>query len=410
MADEAMALACGGGTNDAGVIGKSVCSFFTACYLAVDFERVDCGAPPFASGASSVGPPVLRRSSAATATACRGPCFATWAVGARPKKSSPGPSPISKRSCRGPPGTHRSPWPSFESCRAGWPRRRRCCWVATTTCRRYCRQLASTWPGATLTWPGPPLAGGCASSAATGFGPRPCSACWSRPSSDEATWIRRPRRQSSWTPVPAAWGSPLDAEAARQRARVSAARGDTATAVTALEDALDGLAAADLPLLKASMHLQLAHLREAAGDRAEALVDRRAAAALLGRLDVVVAAEDAALLGRLGIEGARRPVGMGCRVATLERDGEWWTAGCGDTRVRLRDSKGLRYLADLISHAGTERHALDLVDVVEGVATADLRIDRRRLGTRASSSARTAVLRTACGWSSSATRWRTPWP
>ncbi|HEV2087160.1 MAG TPA: hypothetical protein VGR21_02495, partial [Cryptosporangiaceae bacterium] len=40
MTDEAMALACGGATKDAGVVGKSVCSFFTACYVAADFERV----------------------------------------------------------------------------------------------------------------------------------------------------------------------------------------------------------------------------------------------------------------------------------------------------------------------------------------------------------------------------------
>lgn len=41
MLDEAMSLACGAGTKDEGVIGKSVCSFFTACYFTADFERVE---------------------------------------------------------------------------------------------------------------------------------------------------------------------------------------------------------------------------------------------------------------------------------------------------------------------------------------------------------------------------------
>jgi len=82
------------------------------------------------------------------------------------------------------------------------------------------------------------------------------------------------------------------------------------------------------------------------------------------------------MLDRLGVKAVGRPVRVGCRVATLERDGVWWTAGCGDTRVRLHDSKGLRYLAELVGHPGVERHALDLVDRIEGIGD----VDRRALG------------------------------
>src|SRR5690606_29226868 len=39
MLDEAMALVCGPG-DDIDTAGKSVCSFFTACYVACDFDRV----------------------------------------------------------------------------------------------------------------------------------------------------------------------------------------------------------------------------------------------------------------------------------------------------------------------------------------------------------------------------------
>jgi hypothetical protein len=47
--------------------------------------------------------------------------------------------------------------------------------------------------------------------------------------------------------------------------------------------------------------------------------------------------------------------------------------------VRLRDTKGLRYLAALVASPGVERHALDLVDRVEGVALPG-GVDRRALG------------------------------
>ena len=171
----------------------------------------------------------------------------------------------------------------------------------------------------------------------------------------------------------------LAAEAARHRARVQAARGRTAETVESLHEALAQVAALDLPLLRMSLHLDLARMHEAAGDRAEAVIEARAANALLARLDVVLAADDTALLARL-VEERTEPVSPACRVATLVPDGGWWTAGCGDTSVRLRDTKGMRYLAELVAHPGAERHALDLVDVVEGVPDPQTGIDRRRLG------------------------------
>ena len=58
MLDESMALACAGGSNDPWALGKSVCSFYTACGYTADFERVACrGARPSASAASSTSNP-----------------------------------------------------------------------------------------------------------------------------------------------------------------------------------------------------------------------------------------------------------------------------------------------------------------------------------------------------------------
>lgn len=48
----------------------------------------------------------------------------------------------------------------------------------------------------------------------------------------------------------------------------------------------------------------------------------------------------------------------------------------GGTSVRIRSTKGLCYLAELVANPGIERHALDLVDRVEGVGD----VPRRSLG------------------------------
>ena len=172
----------------------------------------------------------------------------------------------------------------------------------------------------------------------------------------------------------------LSGEAARLRARVQAARGELTRAIASVQEAQDQLGNAALPWLRVTLHLDLARWHEAAGERAAAAVEGCAAAALLARLDVTLPAEDSAMLFRLGVDVAPRPVNSGCRVAVLERDGASWAVEYGQMMVRLRDSKGLRYLAELVAHPGSERHAIDLVDVVEGVPSAGTGLNRRRLG------------------------------
>jgi hypothetical protein len=169
----------------------------------------------------------------------------------------------------------------------------------------------------------------------------------------------------------------VTAEAARVRARVRAAQGDTDGATSALQEALRDLGNRDLPRLRSAIHLDLARIYDGTGDNAASVVEARAATAVLARIDVVLAASDRQLLDRLG---AGRTPPSACQAAMLTPSGSWWTAACGDTRVRLHDTKGLRYLAELIAHPGVERQALDLVDLVEGLAPADAGLDRRRLG------------------------------
>jgi hypothetical protein len=166
----------------------------------------------------------------------------------------------------------------------------------------------------------------------------------------------------------------LRARSAGARARVAAANGDVAGAIAMLETVVHDVDPVRLAWMHANLLIELARLRELDGDIACARLDAEAAAAALRGLDVVVPADASELLARL-VTHAARPT---ADVATLRREGKWWQAACGGTGVRLHDSKGLAYVADLIANAGAERHALDLVDRVEGVDPGGL--DRRALG------------------------------
>jgi len=170
----------------------------------------------------------------------------------------------------------------------------------------------------------------------------------------------------------------LEARAASAQARALAANGDLTEAIEILDASLARVDPDRLPWLRATLLLELARLREQAGDAAGATLDAEAAAAALAALDVVVEAGDAALLDRLCRPDRRG--GLAAATAVLARDGDkWWTASYRGAQVRLPITKGLGYLAELVAHPGVERHVFDLVDRVEGTA-ASADPDRRALG------------------------------
>lgn len=51
-------------------------------------------------------------------------------------------------------------------------------------------------------------------------------------------------------------------------------------------------------------------------------------------------------------------------TVTLGREGEYWTVTSASGELRFRDTKGLRYLAQLIANPGVEVHAMELVSEV----------------------------------------------
>jgi len=161
----------------------------------------------------------------------------------------------------------------------------------------------------------------------------------------------------------------LTARRTATRAAVRRAEGDAAGAVALLEPAIDALDPERWPWLRARLLLELADHRAAAGDPIGAAATAADADAAMAGLDVVIPIASTAGVERVTSDD----------VAVLAHDGRWWAVTWQGTTSRLRTSKGLHYVAELVSRPGTEQHALDLVDRVEGVGLAG-DPDRRRLG------------------------------
>ena len=172
----------------------------------------------------------------------------------------------------------------------------------------------------------------------------------------------------------------LRARVAAAQARVLAAGGDPVAAISTLETALDGLPPAAAPLHRGSLLLQVARLHHEVGNHAAAKVEGARAAAAFASLDVVLPPEDLALLDRLGVSRSGATARLSQLTAELRRDERGWLVVCAQVRARLTDSKGMLYLAELLGTPGVERHSLDLIDRVEGAGSTGLDADRRRLG------------------------------
>ena len=171
----------------------------------------------------------------------------------------------------------------------------------------------------------------------------------------------------------------LEARVAAVRARLLAATGDIAAAIATVEAAFDQLALTSVPLLQATLLLDLVRLHERAGNHAAAKVEAGRAAGILAGLDVALPSDDVELLARFCGPPRTAPNGATRRTAELKREDRCWVVAYGDVRARLTDTKGMRYLAELLRSPVVERHALDLVDRVEGLGPHG-HVDRRLLG------------------------------
>ena len=105
--------------------------------------------------------------------------------------------------------------------------------------------------------------------------------------------------------------------------------------------------------------------------RALALLDRALATA--DSLGMAAVAEGARTLraAQAGGSVSAEPAAAEAAAPNLSRnvfrqEGEYWTVVFDGSVVRLRDAKGLRYLARLLAHPGREFHAVDLEAAAEG--------------------------------------------
>src|SRR5262245_1063230 len=151
--------------------------------------------------------------------------------------------------------------------------------------------------------------------------------------------------------------------AARAAGLLALTAGDADAAVPLLERALADNVRLGARLWVARTRFDLARALEARA-RAD---DATRAAALRAE-----AGRDAEGLGmtRLAADAARSsppgpttvaPAAVSTDPVPFRREGEYWTIGRGEGSFRLRDTKGLGYLATLLRHPGQEFHVLDLV-------------------------------------------------
>jgi tetratricopeptide (TPR) repeat protein len=165
----------------------------------------------------------------------------------------------------------------------------------------------------------------------------------------------------------------LRASAALAQGRVRLAEGDTAGASRDFEAAAQQWSDIGAPYETALARMGLAHALRAQGKEEHALLELRAARDTFEEIGALhQEARAARALGQIGPTTPIQPepatplrsVAPPGDAAVFRREGDYWSVGFEGRTARLRDSKGLRYLARLLAEPGREFHVLDLVAAV----------------------------------------------
>ncbi len=152
----------------------------------------------------------------------------------------------------------------------------------------------------------------------------------------------------------------LDATAALARGRVQLAGGDAAGAEGPLSEAVRLWNDVGAPYEAALARLALAEALELCGNDPAAVVERRAARTVL---DEIEAAEPATPATPTTIA-----ILPGAAMSVFRRENDYWLVVFDGHTVRVRDLKGMRYIARLLADPGREHHVLDLVAAETGQA------------------------------------------
>jgi len=154
----------------------------------------------------------------------------------------------------------------------------------------------------------------------------------------------------------------LVASAALARGRVRLADGDAAGAEQSLSEAVRRWNDVGAPYEAAIARMDLAEAHRASGSQHRAALERQAARTIL---EEIQAAPSAAPPGHVEDHDPvdEEPVAS---VNVFRREGDYWTVTFEGHTVRVRDLKGMRYLARLLADPGREYHVLDLVAAETG--------------------------------------------
>jgi tetratricopeptide (TPR) repeat protein len=149
---------------------------------------------------------------------------------------------------------------------------------------------------------------------------------------------------------------PLAASATLARGRVQLADGDAAGAEQSLSEAVRLWNEVGAPYEAAHARLGLAEAHAARGSRHRAELERRAARTILHGIEAALPAAP----GPVDSQNALDEQSI-ASANVFRREGDYWSVIFDEHTVRVRDLKGMRYLARLLADPGREFHVLDLV-------------------------------------------------
>ena len=156
----------------------------------------------------------------------------------------------------------------------------------------------------------------------------------------------------------------LVAGATHAQGRVRLAEGDPADAERYSAEAARLWNEVGAPYEAALARVGFADALRASGREQRAALELAAARAVLDRIVTERTADDVVSVERDG-QAEQVPV---TGLNTFRREGDYWSVVFEGRTVRVRDLKGIRYLARLLADPGRELHVLDLVAAESGQA------------------------------------------
>jgi hypothetical protein len=154
----------------------------------------------------------------------------------------------------------------------------------------------------------------------------------------------------------------LVASAALARGRLRLAEGDAAGAEQSLSEALGLWNEVGAPYEAALARIGLAEAHAATGNEQRAGLEREAARTILEGIEAAPS-----VTPPLHVEHHEAPNDQPVvSLNVFRREGDYWSVIFNGHTVRVRDLKGMRYLARLLADPDREYHVLDLVAVESG--------------------------------------------